>query len=186
MPGSPCGLSSWNYVCIPHLAYTCYMLCLSHSPWFGHLWYKLKCAYKLKSTSLRSFSQGSSAPCSETLSTYSLSLTSETRFNTHTGQQVNNSSVHFNLYVLHSRESRDSSVGIATGYGLDFHFSISSRPVLGSPPISYKMGTGGSFPVVKRQGREADHSPPTSAEVKKICIYTSTLLYVFMAWCLIS
>jgi hypothetical protein len=39
-----------------------------------------------------------------------------------------------------SRGSRDSSVGIATGYGLDdqrgrvknFHFSISSRPALGS------------------------------------------------------
>jgi hypothetical protein len=58
--------------------------------------------------------------------------------------------------------SRDSSVGIATGYGLDdqgggssspgrvnnFHFSISSRPALGStqPPIKW----------VKRQGREAD------------------------------
>jgi hypothetical protein len=45
------------------------------------------------------------------------------------------------------------------------------------------MGTGGSFPGVKRQGREADNSlsPPTSAEVKKKWIYTSTPLYVFMA-----
>jgi hypothetical protein len=55
--------------------------------------------------------------------------------------------------------SRDSSVGIATGYGLDdqggessspgrvknFHFSISSRPALGSTqsPIN---GYGGLFP----------------------------------------
>jgi hypothetical protein len=85
--------------------------------------------------------------------------------------------------------SRDSSVGIATGYGLDdqgggssspgrvknFHFSISSRPALGStqPPIKWVP--------VKRQGREADHSPPTSAEVKKMWIYTFTPLYVFMA-----
>jgi hypothetical protein len=30
-------------------------------------------------------------------------------------------------------------------------------------------------------GREADHSPPTSAEVKKMWIYTSTPLYVFTA-----
>jgi hypothetical protein len=30
------------------------------------------------------------------------------------------------------------------------------------------MATGGFFPGVKRQGREADHSPPTSAEVKKM------------------
>jgi hypothetical protein len=28
------------------------------------------------------------------------------------------------------------------------------------------MGTGDSFRGVKRQGREADHSPPSSAEVK--------------------
>jgi hypothetical protein len=51
----------------------------------------------------------------------------------------------------------------------------------GVHPTSYKMGTGGSFSEVKRQGREADHSPPTGAEVKKMWIYTSTPLYVFMA-----
>jgi hypothetical protein len=45
----------------------------------------------------------------------------------------------------------------------------------------FKMGTDGSFPGVKRQGLEADHSPPTSAEVKKMWIYTSTPLYAFMA-----
>jgi hypothetical protein len=43
------------------------------------------------------------------------------------------------------------------------------------------MGTGGSFPGIKLQGLEADHSSPTSAEVKKMWIYTSTPLYVFMA-----
>jgi hypothetical protein len=51
----------------------------------------------------------------------------------------------------------------------------------GVHPTSYKMGTGGSFQGVKRQEREVDHSPPTSAEVKKIWIYASTPLYVFMA-----
>jgi hypothetical protein len=45
----------------------------------------------------------------------------------------------------------------------------------------YKMGTGASFLGVKRQGREADHSPPTSAEVKKMWIYTTTPPYIFMA-----
>jgi hypothetical protein len=30
-------------------------------------------------------------------------------------------------------------------------------------------------------GREADHSPSTCTEVKKMCIYTSTPPYVFMA-----
>jgi hypothetical protein len=36
------------------------------------------------------------------------------------------------------------------------------------------FGTGGSFLGVKRPGREADHSPPASVEVKKMWIYTST------------
>jgi hypothetical protein len=43
-------------------------------------------------------------------------------------------------------------------------------------PTSYPMGTGVSFP-----GREADHSSPTSAEVKTMWIYTSTPPYAFMA-----
>jgi hypothetical protein len=36
-------------------------------------------------------------------------------------------------------------------------------------------------PGVKRAGREADHSPPTSNEVKKMWIYTSTPPFAFMA-----
>jgi hypothetical protein len=32
---------------------------------------------------------------------------------------------------------------------------------------AYPMGTGTLSPGVKRQGLEADHSPPTSAEDKK-------------------
>jgi hypothetical protein len=36
-------------------------------------------------------------------------------------------------------------------------------------------------PGVKRPGREVDHSPPTSAEVKKMWIYTATPTYAFMA-----
>jgi len=35
------------------------------------------------------------------------------------------------------------------------------------------MGTGGSFPGAKRLGREADHSPPSSAEAKNAWSYTS-------------
>jgi hypothetical protein len=42
------------------------------------------------------------------------------------------------------------------------------------------MGTGGSFPWVKRLEPEADHSTPTSAEVKKMWIYISTPPYAFM------
>jgi hypothetical protein len=43
------------------------------------------------------------------------------------------------------------------------------------------MGTGGSFPGVKRPEREADYLPSTNAEVKKMWIYTSTTPYAFMA-----
>jgi hypothetical protein len=73
--------------------------------------------------------------------------------------------------------SRDSSVGIVTGYGLDgwgsfpgrgkiFLFYIASRPALGptQPPIQWILGA--VSPWVKRPGREADHSPPPSATVK--------------------
>jgi hypothetical protein len=44
-----------------------------------------------------------------------------------------------------------------------------------------------SFPWgLMRQGREADHFPSSSAEVKNMWIYTSTLPYAFMAYCLIN
>jgi hypothetical protein len=68
-----------------------------------------------------------------------------------------------------------SSVGIATGYGLDgprieFHWGlrffahVQTGP--GAHPASCTMGTG-SFPGVKRSGRCADHPPPPSAEVRR-------------------
>jgi hypothetical protein len=48
------------------------------------------------------------------------------------------------------------------------------------------MGSGGSIPGVKRPEREADHSPPSSTEVKNAWSYTSTPLYVFMTWRLVK
>jgi hypothetical protein len=51
----------------------------------------------------------------------------------------------------------------------------------GVHPTSYTMGNGSAFPGVKRSGREDDNSPPTSAGVKKMWIYTSTPPYAFMA-----
>jgi hypothetical protein len=63
----------------------------------------------------------------------------------------------------------------------NFLFSKSSRPALGStqPPIQWEPGA--LSPGLKRSGREADHSPPASAEVKIMWIYTSTPPYAFMA-----
>jgi hypothetical protein len=57
----------------------------------------------------------------------------------------------------------------------------------GVHPTSYTMGTEGFFLWgVKRSGREGDHSPETSAEIKKMWLYTSTSFYTFKAQCLIS
>jgi hypothetical protein len=51
--------------------------------------------------------------------------------------------------------------------------------VLTGPPIRWVPGALSLG--VKRPGREADHSPPTRAEIKKTWVYTSTPPYVFMA-----
>jgi hypothetical protein len=40
------------------------------------------------------------------------------------------------------------------------------------------MGTRGSSPGVKRQGREADHSPLSSAKVKKVKLYFHYPIYL--------
>jgi hypothetical protein len=84
-----------------------------------------------------------------------------------------------NVIPLH--RSRDSAVGIATGYGLEDRgvgirvpvgsriFFPPNRPdrLWGSPSL-VSNGYCGFSPGVKRPGREADHSPTASAEVKKM------------------
>jgi hypothetical protein len=66
------------------------------------------------------------------------------------------------------------------GLGI-FLFSTASRTALGptQPPIQW-------VPWAKRQGREADHSPPSSAKTKNEWRYTSSLHYVFMTWFLVK
>jgi hypothetical protein len=104
--------------------------------------------------------------------------------------------------LLHSfsrDDLRDSAIDIANVYGLDdrgvrFQVPVDQKfsplPVVhtGSEdhPDSYPMGIVGCTPGVKRPGREADHSPPTIAEVNKMWIYKSTPTYVLIAQCLIS
>jgi hypothetical protein len=95
---------------------------------------------------------------------------------------------YFLFVKLHFPKSRDSSVRIALGYGLDDqgsrvripagpgNFSLHHRVQNGSGahPASYRMGTRGFFLGVKRPARETDHSPPSSAEVKNAWSCTST------------
>jgi hypothetical protein len=78
------------------------------------------------------------------------------------------------MYYLEKR-SLDSSVGRSTGYGLDGRgsrhwqdFSILHKVQTssGAYPASCQMGTGNHLPGCKAAGCGADHSPPSSAEVK--------------------
>jgi len=55
----------------------------------------------------------------------------------------------------------------------------------GAHPAPNQTSTGGSFPGVKLPGSEDDHSSP-SAWVLNAWSYSSTLPYVFMAWCLVK
>jgi hypothetical protein len=92
------------------------------------------------------------------------------------------------MYYWITKKSCGSSVGIPLGYGLDdrgsrvrfpeglgiFLFTIASRTALGStqPPIQWvpeALSRG-----LKRPGRETDHSPLSSAEVKNAWSYTSS------------
>jgi hypothetical protein len=94
--------------------------------------------------------------------------------------------------------SRDSSFGIATGYGLnDRVFGVRfpagagifldtiSRPALGptQPPIRWVLRALSLS--IKRPGRESDHSHLVPRS-KNEWSYTSTPQYVFMAWWLVK
>jgi hypothetical protein len=64
------------------------------------------------------------------------------------------------------------SKGRSPGRVKNFLFSTSSRLAPRSiQPIQWVPGA--LSPGIKRPGREADHSPPDSTEVKKMWIYTS-------------
>jgi hypothetical protein len=81
----------------------------------------------------------------------------------------------------HLSKSRGSSGSIVSDYGLDdrairvrspagakdFSCSLCVQTGSGAHPASCPMGTGGLSPGVKaRPGRDADHSPPSSADVE--------------------
>jgi hypothetical protein len=85
----------------------------------------------------------------------------------------------YNLYSA-AGGSRGSSVSIVSGYGLDdraievrspegakiFSCNVCVQTGSGAHPASCTMGTGGPFPGGEaRPARDADHSPPSSAEV---------------------
>jgi hypothetical protein len=77
-------------------------------------------------------------------------------------------------FVLATRLD-DRGVGVRVPVGLKIFTSPHRPDRLWDPPnlvsIVYLEALS---PGLKRQGREADHSPPTSAEAKKTWIYETT------------
>ena len=81
----------------------------------------------------------------------------------------------FTILSESEKRGRGSSVGKATALlagrsgdriPVGERFSASSQTGPGAHPASYTMGTG-SFPGVKRPGRDDDHPPTSSTEVKE-------------------
>jgi hypothetical protein len=78
----------------------------------------------------------------------------------------------------------DRKVGVRVAVGSTIFTSPYRSDYLWGPTNLLSNGYQGLFTRgggVKWQEREADHSPPTNAEVKKAWVYTSTSPYVFMA-----
>jgi hypothetical protein len=87
----------------------------------------------------------------------------------------NGSGVGIAAYGLENR-----GVGVRVPVGSRIFTSL-YRPdrLWGQPPIQWVFVT--LTPGIKRLGHEADHSPPTSVEVKKKWLYAPTPPYIFMA-----
>jgi hypothetical protein len=93
--------------------------------------------------------------------------------------------------VMHRRYSVSIVARIRAGRpGFDFQqgqrtflFATASTSALGPTQPCTQWIPGTLSPWAKRPGREADHLPPSSAEIKNAWSYISTLLYIFfMAW----
>jgi hypothetical protein len=76
------------------------------------------------------------------------------------------------LYSDWLRAGQKRGRSLSPGRIKNFHFSTSSRPAVGSnqSPVQWLLGV--LSPGVKWPGREPNHSPPTTAEVKKMWIDT--------------
>jgi hypothetical protein len=96
-----------------------------------------------------------------------------------------------NMKICHTTSrSRDSSVSVVTRLwagqpGLDSRHGQGFLCLFHH--VQIPSGVPGALSLrVKRPGREANHSSPSSAEVMNALSYSSTPPYVFMAWSLIK
>jgi hypothetical protein len=82
----------------------------------------------------------------------------------------------------YGRRSSGLEVGVRVLAGSRIFSSPCVPDRLWDPPnLPIQWALGALFLGVKRAEREADHSPPTSVEVKKTWICTSTPPHAFMA-----
>jgi hypothetical protein len=65
-------------------------------------------------------------------------------------------------------------------------FSTMSRQPLGSTQPHIQCMQGTFSPNVKWLGCEANHSPPSTADIKNAWIYSPTPPHTFKVWCLIN
>jgi hypothetical protein len=80
------------------------------------------------------------------------------------GQLTDGSEV---ISLTHQQAGRSRDQSSSPGRVKNFLFSTSSITALGSTQPPIQCVPGALSPGIKRPGHEADHSPPTSAEVKK-------------------
>jgi hypothetical protein len=85
------------------------------------------------------------------------------------------------LSLTHKHMDKNATKIIANPLYIDH----SVQTGFGAHSASYPMGTASSFPEINRPGPQADHSPPSNADVKNGGA-TPPLPHVFMAQCLIN
>jgi hypothetical protein len=80
---------------------------------------------------------------------------------------------------------RPRNLGSVSGGARDIYFLYRNLTGSGAHP-AHSVIIGAISTRVKRPGPESYHSIPSSAEVNNVWSHTSILVFVFMAWCLIS
>jgi hypothetical protein len=74
--------------------------------------------------------------------------------------------MYLNPITLVSRHEGDGGIKLSLNFK-EIFFLICVQTGSGAQPASCTMGTGGPFPGAKAWlGRDADHSPPSSADVE--------------------
>jgi hypothetical protein len=96
------------------------------------------------------------------------------------------SSAFMEYHRQYSDQNTSWAAGIrfSIGAGILFFDTASSRPTLKANLSPTQSAPGALTPGVKWTRREAEHLPPSSVKIKNARNYTSTVPYVFIAWCL--